>query len=715
MIGSRRETWSEDLPAPDSLVLANRPLRPGVDPGELSRFADDRWQLGHGVFEAHAGALSVDLVSIDPAFREPLRRLIWILINHDGTGIMATAVPARVLALHTIANEARFYRAFTDWLITRGRGAFVEVTGHDLDDYLVHVKMAEITHSAQEDLLAAVIRIWTYRTLMPETDRLPASPPWNGDRIKHLLERARTRDGIRTPRIHPDTISSLLAWSLRFVEDFAPDVSAGFHEHERLHTRTYMGRHRRSGRYRRTPGELPDDLRGLLRAYSRLGYPLPGYRNQAGELTYHFSYLARLLDTDAAALRLPACMTVLNECPLPVREGAPLLIPVTGILEGRPWLPQPIDHSEARELARHLSAACFVVIAYLSGMRTGEVLSLERGCLDHDPATGLILLRGHHWKGVCDQTGAKLPQGQQREDPWVVAEPVATAISVLEHLHSEQLLFPHMLGERNPEPASGARQFRVGRARTSTKINDDITAMISWVDAYCERTGRADPIPPDPISSQITGRRLRRTLAWFIARKPRGLVAAAIQYGHLQVQMTLGYAGTYASGFPDDLAFEEWLTRLELLADAHTRLEAGEHVSGPAADVYRQRVYAATRFAGRTLRTNREARTLLANPDLQIYSGSGMTCVLDPQRAACRLGADDSNTRRTPDLTDCRPHCVNIARTDRDIDQLRRQHEQLRVIVDDPFAPPIRHERERHQLERLERLIDEHDQQTGAR
>ncbi len=32
------------------------------------------------------------------------------------------------------------------------------------------------------------------------------------------------------------------------------------------------------------------------------------------------------------------------------------------------------------------------------------------------------------------------------------------------------------------------------------------------------------------------------TLVWHIVRRPRGLVPGAIQYGHLHVQMTLGYA-----------------------------------------------------------------------------------------------------------------------------------------------------------------------------
>jgi hypothetical protein len=259
-------------------------------------------------------------------------------------------------------------------------------------------------------------------------------------------------------------------------------------------------------------------------------------------------------------------------------------------------------------------------------------------------------------------------------------------------------------------PGPRALHSRVGKARSDSQTNLDIAHLIDWINQYCHDQHRTDPIPADP-HAPITVSRLRRTLAWFIARKPRGLVAAAIQYGHLRVQMTLGYAGTYDSGFPDDLAFEEWLHRLDTLADAHARLQHGEHVSGPAGDTYRHRVDAVTRFAGHVLRTRREAHTLLANPDLQIFPGKGMTCVLDPQRAACRLSSDETNTRRTPDLDDCRPNCVNIARTDRDINELRRHADQLRTVVNDPLAPPVRHAREQHELQRLDRLIADHRQQ----
>jgi hypothetical protein len=53
--------------------------------------------------------------------------------------------------------------------------------------------------------------------------------------------------------------------------------------------------------------------------------------------------------------------------------------------------------------------------------------------------------------------------------------------------------------------------------------------------------------------------------------------------------MFLGYAGNYASGFADELAKEDLLVRLERLSEDATELDAGEHVSRPAATRYVER------------------------------------------------------------------------------------------------------------------------------
>ncbi|MEU9405823.1 hypothetical protein AB0E08_08965 [Streptomyces sp. NPDC048281] len=698
------------LPEPDTLVLLNRPLRPGTDPSTLSVFADQRWRLSPAVFEGHTTAFSIDFSPITAPFLHTVKTITWLLLNHTSVGVSTLYFRPRTLAITTITSTFRNLRLFTDWLHGRGRTCFGEVLLADLDDYAAHVKATETSHAQREDRLSIVNRVWSYRDLLPEADRLPQTPPWRGERIQDILQQRRAvREENRTPRIHPETMSALLAWSLRFVETFAEDITAAFGEHLVLSERS--GRSRRGRDIpspRRPKGALTDELRVLLSDYRERGRPLPGIRDNDGTLRVNLSHIAKVLDTVRGALNAPSNSAVFAEMGLPVIEGAPLDTPVTGQLDGQPWHDGAIDYSDAGFLVRHLSTACFIVISYLSGMRSGEVLSLERGCVERDHAHGLVLLRGRHWKGVRDAAGDKMPEGEIRADPWVVTEAVAAAVAVLERLHTSTWLFPATLFTDGRDGATILRS-RVGGSRSETRINHDIAEFLAWVETYCTEHGRSDHIPPDPVHPVIYSARLRRTLAWFIVRRPRGLVAAAIQYGHLRVQMTLGYAGNYASGFPDDLAFEDWLARLDTLADAHQRLREGEQVSGPAAEAYRHRVQAATRFAGRVLRTKRHANTMLANPDLQIFPGKGMTCVLDPKRAACRLRSEEDSTRRTPDLDECRPNCVNIARTDRDIEHVLVQIERLRPLIDDPLAPAFRHAREQHELDRLERIVTAHD------
>ncbi|WDG33299.1 hypothetical protein N7925_35715 [Streptomyces sp. CA-278952] len=684
-------------------------MRPGTDPSTLSVFADQRWRLSPAVFEGHTTAFSIDFSPVTAPFLPTVKTLIWLLLNHSSAGVSTFYFRPRTLAIPTITATFRNLRLFTDWLHGRGRTCFGEVSLADLDDYAAHVKAAESSHALREDRLSIVNRVWSYRDLLPEADRLPQTPPWRGERIQDILQQRRAiREENRTPRIHPETMAALLGWALRFVETFAADITAAFDEHLVLSERS--GRSRRGRNIppsRRPKGALTDDLRALLADYREQGRPLPGFRDNDGTLRVNLSHLAKVLDTARGALDAPSNRAVFAEARLPVIEGAPLDAPVTGRLDGWPWHAATIEYTEAGPLTRHLSTACFIVISYLSGMSPGEVLSLERGCVERDQANGLVLLRGRHWKGVRDDAGDKRPEGEIRADPWVVTEVVATAVAVLERLHTSTWLFPATLFTDGRDGAAMLRS-RVGGSRSETRINHDLAEFLAWVETYCSERGRGDGIPPDPVYPVIFSGRLRRTLAWFIVRRPRGLVAAAIQYGHLRVQMTLGYAGNYASGFPDDLAFEDWLARLDTLADAHQRLREGELVSGPAAETYRYRVQAATRFAGRVLRTKRHANAMLANPDLQIFPGKGMTCVLDPKRAACRLRSEEDSTRRTPDLDDCRPNCVNIARTDRDIEQVHVQIEQLRPLVDDPLAPAFRHVREQHELDRLERIVTAH-------
>jgi hypothetical protein len=117
-----------------------------------------------------------------------------------------------------------------------------------------------------------------------------------------------------------------------------------------------------------------------------------------------------------------------------------------------------------------------------------------------------------------------------------------------------------------------------------------------------------------------------------------------------------------------------------------------------------------SQFAGHVLTNREQARDLLGNSLLQIHHGEGMTCVLDPVQAACQLRGEVDDPMVTPDTDDCRPKCRNLARTDRDILHVQRKHDLIVEVVDDPLAPPFRHQRDRRELDRLRAILATHEQ-----
>lgn len=701
-------------PEPDALVLANRDLRPGTDLSTLSRFRDECWDLNPAIFEDHYRSTTLNFTLVPHRLRPAAKFYLWQLLNHEDSRD-ARGRTGRRTAVSTIhfAFVSRL-RFVLDLLDGQGIMEFSQVTNAMLDDYLDALEDEEVPLDSRYRRLTEVRRLWVYRDTLPASLRLPDAPPWAGEDTQDLMTGSRrsSRDN-RTRRIAEPTMQMLLRWAIRFVEDFSDDILAAHAAGVQLHARTTMGRRRSAGLPRQPqyrPGELQLKIPGFLDDLRARGEALPGKRLENGELTINWRHLAAILNC-AETFKETSTARLISESDLPISEHTYLAGEITGLLDGRPWRTERIRFEERPGLARLLSTACFIVIAYLSGARVGKVLNLRRGCIKHDKDANLWLMHGLYFKGAEDENGNKIPEGQPREDPWVVLEIVASAVTVLERLHPHTVLFPTRIEPHRRRPQGGKR---LGNARRDQSITGDLAAFVAWVNNECQQLGRSDHIPEDG-RDRLKASRFRRTLAWFIRRRPRGLVAASMQYGHAHTQMLQGYAGSYESGFPDEYAFEDWLYRIECLGDDERALTNGEHVSGPAADTYRHRIAAANReFAGRVLTKERHARDLLGNPLPQIHHGEGMTCVLNPVTAACQLRGTAEDPQVTPDTDDCRPQCMNIARTDRDLAYVRQRAAELADIVVDPLAPPIRHERERRELDRLMSIISNHERGVAS-
>ncbi|WP_297701008.1 hypothetical protein [Mycobacterium sp.] len=283
---------------------------------------------------------------------------------------------------------------------------------------------------------------------------------------------------------------------------------------------------------------------------------------------------------------------------LPPQFGA-----ITGRIDGRPWQDHPITISQLFDLVRFLAAACFVIVCYLSGARPGEALNLRRECRHEDTETGQLLVTGQRGKGHGRQPIAREPDELHR--PWVVVEPVHTAIGMLESLSTSPFLFPaSLVHAQDRRPAND-------HARVSRYMTRDLEQFTAWVNSTFINADGKPAIPPDP-SKHIHPSRFRRTLAYFVVRKPRGLIAAALQYGHTSTKVTLSYVGSADNGWMEDLAVERLEQVLEQTDRDWSSLTGGEHVSGPSAEEYKARVSRATRFTGRIINRVRNVERFMA-------------------------------------------------------------------------------------------------------
>lgn len=633
----------------DALVLAKRPLVPGVRLADTARFGDDKWDLTPAVHQQHQQALSLNFLTLPAQFRRTAKEFFFALLRHDHPDGQSE------LSITTIRGRFSQLKEFFHWADQRGVTALSALTLDDFTQYRAFIDAGRKSLLNKSNKRGTVRQLWVYRTKLTG-DTLSVDPYIVWDDPTTYGSRGRNRRGARentTDRIPEEIIGPLLTWALRWVEDFADDILAGLSDWQQARsTKLSKGM---------VDGETPRErLLAVLDRYRREGRPLPrvtyGPKAVKVPVAVNVTQLAREARVHVSTLHKQSehrqlINAALNE--LGLDDSTYLPTPIRATLDGQPWLPA-LRWDMTEDYARLLQAACYVVIAYLSGMRDSEVKHMKRGCLtvwrDEEGRPVRYRITSQAFKGEDTPEGV--------EATWIVNASVAKAIKVLEALQPAEQPFLFAV----PPSSRAHPKTRANSAQTSETTRRNLAYLIEWTNDYCTRHGRRDGIPDvNGRPWRLQTRQFRRTLAWCIARQPGGTIAGAIQYRHHSIQMFEGYAGTSASGFRPEVEAEQAIARGEKLGDIILS-PAPQKLTGPAADEAEARLAALENevdFLGKVNPDPKRLARHMRRHDPHIYPGKFVTCVYNPDRALCRR--DDSDG---PSLPDCQPlKCRNVALT----------------------------------------------------
>ncbi|MFM9626567.1 integrase [Streptomyces galilaeus] len=700
------------LPGPDTPVVSKDRVV-ALHAHLNTHYSASKWPLAPLVDNPAQSLRVIRWKKCPVTLREEIRLLTWTMINGElrPTFVKQRRTRRSRFGPDTIWRAVEEWLRIARWLDERGISSLAQCDARVLHEYGLRLRDSGVSRGRVLNLLACVTRLWAFDQLsaQPVGD---ARPPWDEVGVDDYLpaEGGSGGENSREP-LATATMGPLLIWAMRLVDDFADDILAVWQESRRLAERA---------RTAVASVESKATLDAYLAPIVGDGALVPANWNQ-GVLRFARSYVggvtgASLRQVDTAIKRYGLTAKA-AERPGP----CPLDLPVTGLIAGSPWRGS-LDFNEAGTLFRHLGTAAFIVLSYLTGMRPEEVLGMRSGCCpdpepDEDGIVGRHLIRSVHYKTATDDNGNYLPGGTERNVPWVAITPAVNAIRVLERMVPPgRLLFDHDAHDL----VSGWRPSTRGALRPGG-MRQRIEDFVAWSNTEAQAQGlENEVIPPDPHGAIGTAR-FRRTLAWHIARRPGGLVALAIQYGHMRTALNTEVSGGYGTrsrgGIHDMLALETALATAETAADLHDRFENGEGVSGPAAR--RALVESATsrRFEGREVKTDfarkyAAARRYLARDGAVLYDNPHalLLCLYKHDRALCQR---DGPVDDAPTLDRCVPGCGNALRTDEQAALLRGRAEDIDKRA--ALHPKPMGDRLRANANKLRAFADEHDETRFTR
>ena len=704
----------------DRPVLASAALKQGFDRSCLSRYGDASWDLGPAVFRENARRchVTVHFGSVeDIGIREAIRELLYARLNVDLPGHRKKLPPAGV---RQIFNRARRFFEFV-----RAELGAVDLSRVDqqlLDRYARHLQ----TDCSRRPvivghLLEVPVDLYAFRDHLPS--RGLRFQPWSGRAPARVAGYRHVREN-RTPRMPEEVIAPLLAWSIRYVTEFAPDIFAARDELDRLESHCAdlvrsdqaLDRKQRRDRQRRRLMDYFErrqrEERGVpiwKSAHNGTTMRHPETGDVSPPVNSHLLHLHIGIDARADSgmhIQLASGAPDLIDAAirkLGVETGGMdtciSLLPETGL----PWRPR-FDAKTLAQEERMLQSAAYILCAYLTGMRDCEVQAMQRGCLAISRSEDGLIMR-HRVRSVAYK--GKSSHGEAAD--WVTIEPVAKAIDVLERLSFRAA------------SARGLTTLWPGLAAKSV-CKDHLSAEIVrqlnlYRDHLNELFGTAsEPIIPNSGEGKpwrITTRQFRRTIAWHIANRPFGTIAGMIQYKHASVAAFEGYAGSSRSGFRAEVENQRALGQLDDLLVYFDERRTGSTPCGPAAPRISKALDAATAELGPLpvmIADRARLRTMLASLARTLHVGVLADCFFDPGTALCLKQAASADNDKTPLTMLCQPtRCPNACITARHRPAWAHPADEARAVLKEKRLSSLQRSALQQDLARIEAVLDNID------
>ncbi|WP_426570573.1 integrase [Streptomyces canus] len=690
------------MPAPDSPVVLSRWISTG-NTHPNSRYQDPVWSLGPLIDNPSTCLIAIRWKHCPAPLLGQVKLVVWTMINGQlrPTYLKTRGHGARPRTSGLDMRDTCYeWMRLARWLHERGIDSLTACTAKEWQAYASERWDSGVNRGTAEAICANLTDLWAFDQLSARPTGI-TRPPWDTLGFDDFLPAAdgMARGENSTEPLDPQVLGPLLVWAIRFVEDFADDILAAWTERCRLTALAAANTPTAEGR-----AALEEFLLSRVRA----GACLPSTSNR-GRLGLAVTYVAAV--TGASRTQVDHCKERHGLSALAAQRPGPcpMRVPVTGKINGKAWR-EHLDFNEAAELMRHLGTAAMIICLYLTGMRPQEVQGLRSGCCpDPEPAAdgtvGRHLIRSRHYKNVIDDDGNHVSEGEEREVPWVAITPVVQAIRVLERMVPAGELL--LSAAHHDFPDSRGYHGTLKKNALSKRIE----RFVVWVNHEAEAQGlREQAIPEDPHGA-IGMRRFRRSLAWHIARRPGGLIALAIQYGHmrtvLDVRTSSGYGSRGRGGIHSELDIETALAAADTAARLRDRLADGEKVSGPGARRALTAAAQTPRFEGRIVPGTfaRKAAKFLARDGVVLYDNPDafLICAFKHDTALC----EPEPGATAPRQYDCRPGCGNTVRTDTHAHQLRERASEIDQLA--AHAPSPVGKRLRANADKLRRAADTHD------